>query len=124
MTTNTNKSNTWKTVGISTFVVLALFFVYFVFNNTNTYKQEINVLKQEKQALEQKLSNSVNKDSILYLLSEQEILNIVIKSMQNKLDSISKIKYEKIPDYNLISLDSNVVILSRKLSSEIIDWKW
>lgn len=114
-------SNIWKTVGITTFVILSLFFTYFVFNNSNTYKKEINVLKHELDSLNKILENRVDKDSILYYIDEQRAMDFAINKLNIKIDSINRTKYEKKIDYSILSLDSNVVILSRNLSSEDSD---
>lgn len=113
------KSNsTTKNIGIATIIFLALFFVYFTFNNSNTYKKEINSLNEEIIVLEGVLKNSVPKDSILFYLDKQILLNLEITKLLFKIDSIQKIKYEKTIDYYSISIDSNISILSNRLSKE------
>ena len=111
-------NNAWKNVGIGAVMFLAFFFAYFTFNNSNSYKKQIKSLESEKKHLEEKLENSVNKDSILYFIKEQESLEFIINILQSKIDSIKDKRYEK-TNYTTISVDSNIIILSKKLSSEV-----
>lgn len=108
-----NKSNIWKNIGITTTIVLSMFLAYFLFSNSNTYKKEIKSLETTIDSLEQSLENKVDRDSIMKMLDEQELLNILLKKSNKKIDSLKKENTnENITDYYSISIDSNIVILS------------
>jgi len=108
-----NKSDIWKNIGITTTIVLSIFLAYFLFSNNNTYKKEIKSLDTTIYVLEKDLEGKVDRDSIMKMLDEQELLNILLERSNKKIDSLKKEKIdENNTDYYSISIDSNIVILS------------
>lgn len=110
------KSNLIQKVFIGLFAFLAIYFVISVKNSNTSYKEEIKELNKEKSKLVEKLGDSVYKDSILFYLTEQGDLNLVISGLNKKIDSLNNIEYEEGIDFSYLSIDSNVVIFARKFS--------
>ena len=117
-----NKKNTWKIIGISVFVFLAVYFVISIRGNINTYKHEIKSLQTARDSLVRVIDKRVSQDSVRDLLTTQERLNRQIESLENTIDSLKK-KYDEKnwTDVYSLSTDSNIVILSKFLSEENLD---
>ena len=115
--TSKNSSNTFKTIGISFVVSIILFVVYSLGSNNISYKKEIKLLKSNINTLNEKLSNSVDRDSIMNLVLDTDSLNKIIMDLNNKMTNQNK-KNEKSNRFNNLPIDSNIVILSKYLSKE------
>lgn len=107
------KDNTFKHIVIGLLTFLSVYFAISLYNNRNTYSEEIKSLQQEKEVLEKQLKNRVEIDSILSICNEldslQELLVDKFKEMENEKVNI---------DLHTISIDSNIVILSKYLSEK------
>lgn len=108
------QKNSWQTVVLILFAFLSIFFVVSIKNSNTSHKKEISLLQTEKNELQEKLDNSVSKDSVLFYLLQQKQLLEIIHGLNIQIDSLNKIQYES-TDFNKLPLDSNVVILSRNL---------
>ena len=113
------QKNTWKIIGISVFVFLAVYFVVSIRGNINTYKHEIKSLQTTRDSLVRVIDKRVSQDSVQDLLTTQEGLNVQIESLENTIDSLKK-KYDEKnwTDVYSLTTDSNIVILSKFLSEE------
>ena len=117
MATLKNSSNTFKTIGISFVVLIILFVVYSLGSNNISYKKEIKLLKNNINTLNEKLANSVDRDSIMNLVLDTDSLNKVIMELNHKMTNQNQ-KNEKSSYFNNLPIDSNIVILSKYLSTE------
>ena len=116
-TTPKKSSNTFKTIGISFVTLIILFVVYSLGSNNISYKKEIKLLKNDINTLNEKLSNSVDRDSIMNLVLDADSLNKVIMELNHKMTNQNQ-KNEKNNHFNNLPIDSNIVILSEYLSQE------
>lgn len=116
-TTPKNSSSTFKTIGISFVTLIILFVVYSLGSNNISYKKEIKLLKNDINTLNEKLANSVDRDSIMNLVLDADSLNKVIMELNHKMKNQNK-KNEKSNYFNNLPIDSNIVILSKYLSKE------
>ena len=116
-TTPKNSSNTFKTIGISFVTLIILFVVYSLGSNNISYKKEIKLLKNDINTLNEKLANSIDRDSIMSLVLDADSLNKVIMELNHKMTNQNQ-KNEKNNHFNNLSIDSNIVILSEYLSQE------
>jgi len=115
------KSKIFKNIGIALIVFLVLFFIYFTFSNTNSYKKEINQLNKVKITLEHRIDSiqfEIVQDSIEYT-REIELLIKKIKADSILFEQAKKDYYEKEHNYVYnISIDSNIELFTRLLSSK------
>lgn len=116
-TTPKNSSSTFKTIGISFVTLIILFVVYSLGSNNISYKKEIKLLKNDINTLNEKLANSVDRDSIMNLVLDADSLNKVIMELNHKMTNQNQ-KNEKSNYFNNLPIDSNIVILSKYLSTE------
>lgn len=116
-TTPNKSSSTFKTIGISFVTLIILFVVYSLGSNNISYRKEIKLLKNDINTLNEKLANSVDRDSIMNLVLDADSLNKVIMELNHKMTNQNQ-KNEKSSYFNNLPIDSNVVILSRYLSKE------
>ena len=116
-TTPKNSSNTFKTIGISFVTLIILFVVYSLGSNNISYKKEIKLLKNDINTLNEKLANSVDRDSIMSLVLDADSLNKIIMELNHKMTNQNQ-KNEKNNHFNNLPIDSNIVILSKYLSEE------
>jgi hypothetical protein len=116
-TTSKNSNSIFKTIGISFVVLIILFVVYSLGSNNISYKKEIKLLKTDINTLQEKLNNSVDRDSIMNLVLDTDSLNQIIMDLNKKMTNQNK-KNEKTNRFINLPIDSNVVILSRYLSEE------
>lgn len=116
-TTPKNSSNTFKTIGISFVTLIILFVVYSLGSNNISYKKEIKLLKNDINTLNEKLANSIDRDSIMSLVLDADSLNKVIMELNHKMTNQNQ-KNEKNNHFNNLPIDSNIVILSEYLSQE------
>ena len=118
MTQTTPKNtNTFKTIGISFVTLIILFVVYSLGSNNISYKKEIKLLKNDINMLNEKLANSIDRDSIMSLVLDADSLNKVIMELNHKMTNQNQ-KNEKNNHFNNLPIDSNIVILSEYLSQE------
>lgn len=110
-----SKSSFSQTIVIILLIGLSLYFVISIKNGNYSHKEEIKLLEQEKTALQKELENRVDKDSILYYLTEQKKLEEIINGLQVDIDFLEKIKYEDI-DFTKLSIDSNLVLFTKYIS--------
>ena len=110
-------SNTFKTIGISFVTLIILFVVYSLGSNNVSYKKEIKLLKNDISTLNEKLANSVDRDSIMSLVLDADSLNKVIMELNHEMTNQNQ-KNEKNNHFNNFPIDSNIIILSEYLSQE------
>lgn len=116
-TTPKKSFSTFKTIGISFVTLIILFVVYSLGSNNISYKKEIKLLKNDINTLNEKLANSVDRDSIMSLVLDADSLNKVIMELNYKMTNQNQ-KNEKSNYFNNLPIDSNIVILSKYLSTE------
>ena len=116
-TTPKKSNNVFKTVGISFVTLIILFIVYSLGSNNVSYKKEIKLLKNDINTLNEKLANSVDRDSIMSLVLDADSLNKIIMELNHKMTNQNQ-KNEKNNHFNNLPIDSNIVILSEYLSQE------
>lgn len=114
--TENKKTDISQIVMIVLLVLLGAYFVVNIQDSKSSYREEITSLEQTRDALEEKLENSVDKDSILYYLEEQGKLESVVSELNKIVDSLKYMNDEEYVDFNQLSIDSNIVILTRYLS--------
>ena len=119
--TEKKQSNAFRNIVIVLLTFLSVYFIVSIKSNTNTYREEINLLELKIDSLNQVLSSRVPRDSIIYYLSEQEISNNQISSLNRDIENLKKRYNErKVIDFSTLSTDSNIVILARFISEENI----
>lgn len=117
--TEKKQSNAFRNIVIVLLTFLSVYFIVSIKSNTNTYREEINLLELKIDSLNQVLSTRVPKDSIMYYLSEQETSNQQIQILNKSIENLKKRYNErKITDFSTLSNDSNIAILTRFLSRE------
>lgn len=104
----------YQNIFFGLFVFLAIFFVVSIKNSNTSYRGEIKDLNKEKVELLKKLDGSVDKDSIIYYITEQGNLNTIIWQLNLEIDSLNSIVYEENIDFNFLGVDSNIAFFTRK----------
>lgn len=114
------ESDLFRNIGIALFVFLTLFFVYFTFNNTNHYKDEISSLETLRDSLNEEIQvNYINKDSIdVYLDSiykQNQKVNVLIDSLNSLKQKLDKNEISFVYD---LDIDGNIKLFTRLLSKK------
>jgi ABC-type multidrug transport system fused ATPase/permease subunit len=114
------KIDIWPTIA-STLLIILIVIILFSNQSSNKYRGEIKSLEKEKEELLNKLNEyTVSIDTFrLY----QDSLYDSVATINTLTEEIIKLKEENESkvyiDFSNISIDSNVVILSRNLSQDI-----
>lgn len=117
---NSVKIDLWPTIASSLLIILIVI-ILFSNQSSNKYKGEIKTLEKEKEELLDKFNNytisvdtfKMYQDSLYDSLAAIDMLNDEINKLREENENKVYI------DYSNISIDSNVVILSRNLSQDI-----
>ena len=109
----------YKNIIIILLLLLSGYFIVSISNNRNSYKEEISALEHIKDSLEQRLNNSIPKDSLLFYLNEQEVYSDIINTLNDDIENLKKRYEEKdIMDVHSLFIDDNIKLLSKFLSEK------